>query len=108
MASSSVNPADVPAHEPRVRWLFASLLLLATFGIGIAGLGLARFGPCAASNPIALLFSAAFSVAALAGALLVLTAKQRRLRLRTIPFYLALVLCILFIAVQTLLLVLST
>jgi hypothetical protein len=45
--------------------MFAGLLVFSVFVIGVAGIGLARFGPCAASNPAALLFSGALSAAAI-------------------------------------------
>ena len=95
------------SHEPRVRWLFATLLVLAAFSIGIAGFSLAGFGPCTASNPAALLISGVLSACVIYFSLNVLSRKQRRFRLRTIPFYLCLALLILFTAIQLCLFLLS-
>ena len=95
------------AHEPRVRWLFASLLVFSAFAIGVAGLGFAGFGPCTASNPAALGVSGVLSAAAIGASVLVLTQRQRKFRLRTIPFYLILLAAFLFAALQVLMLVSS-
>jgi len=84
--TESANQENVPPHEPRTRWLFAALLVFSSFAIGVFGFGLAGLGPCAASNPIALLFSGALSAVVLCSSVLVLTTRQRKLRLRTIPF----------------------
>jgi hypothetical protein len=92
------------SHDPRVRWLFASLLLLATFLIGMAGFGLAGMGPCGFSRPIALLFSSGLSIVAIFFCLDVLTGRQRRLRMRTLPFYFCFLLAAFFVGLQILLL----
>jgi hypothetical protein len=96
-----------PSTGPRVRWIYAAVLVFAVFFIGLAGVSLAGFGPCAAANPTALLTSALISVIALVAAFLLLTDAQRRLRLRTVPFYLAVVVAVLFVLLQMLLFVLS-
>ena len=90
-STEAVTEESRTPHEPRIRWLFAALLVFSSFVIGLMGFGLAGFGPCAASNPIALFFSGALSALAVWGSILVLTHRQRKLRLRTIPFYLALI-----------------
>jgi hypothetical protein len=96
------------SHDPRIRWLFASLLLLTTFLIGMAGFGLAGMGPCGLGSPIPLLFSSVFSIGVFFFCLHVLTVRQRRFRVRTIPFYLCFLLAALFVALQILLLAFST
>ena len=105
--NSATAQGEVFSREPRIRWLFASLLMLSTFAIGVAGFGLAGFGPCTATNPKALFFSSALSVAVICGSLRALTQRQRRIRLRTLPFYLVLVVAVLFAALQFFLLLLS-
>src|SRR5262245_62087868 len=97
-----------PSTGPRVRWIYVAVLIFSVFFIGIAGVSLAGFGPCAAANPTALLASALISATALVAAFLLLTEAQRRFRLRTVPFYLAVVVAVLFVLLQTLLFVLST
>jgi hypothetical protein len=91
---------------PRVRWIYVAVLMFSVFFIGMAGLSLAHFGPCGAANPIALFASALVSATALVAAFLLLTEGQRRFRLRTVPFYLAVVIAVLFVLSETLLFVL--
>jgi hypothetical protein len=91
---------------PRVRWIYATVLVFSVFFIWMAGVSLAGFGPCGAANPIALLLSALTSAAALFAALFLLTERQRRLRLRTVPFYVIVVTAVLFVVSQMLLFIL--
>jgi hypothetical protein len=91
-----------PPTGPRVRWIYATVLVFAVFFIGVTGLGFAGIGPCAANNPIALLVSTTLSAAVLFLAFALLTEGQRRLRRRTVPFYLIVLIAVLFIAFQTL------
>jgi hypothetical protein len=91
---------------PRVRWIYATVLVFSVFFIWMAGVGFAGIGPCGAANPIALLVSALISAAALFAALFLLTERQRRFRLRTVPFYLIVVTAVLFVVLQTLLFIL--
>jgi hypothetical protein len=95
-----------PPTGPRLRWLYAAVLIFSVFFIGMAGLSLAHFGPCGAANPMALFASALISAIALVAAFLLLTEGQRRFRPRTVPFYLAVVVAVLFVLSQTLLFVL--
>jgi len=92
-----------PSTGPRVRWVYATVLVFSVFFIGMAGLSLAHFGPCGAANPMALFASALMSATAFFAALMLPTESQRRFRLRTVPFYLAVVVAVLFVLSQTLL-----
>ncbi len=89
----------------KLRWLFATLLLASVFLLGVAGFGLAGFGPCTARAPWVLFFSAALSGTALYASIRLLSAKQRKPRLKTVPFYVCFVAAALFIVLQILLLV---
>jgi len=95
-------------ERSRTRWLFAGLSLAAAFLVGFAGFSLAGFGPCAAANPGALSVSAFLSSAALYFSVHVLTNQQRKLRGRTIPFYLCLIAAIFFTGLQILLFVFAS
>jgi hypothetical protein len=86
---------------PRGRWICATVLVFSVFFIGVAGFGFAGVGPCAANNPIALLVSTTISAVALFSAFSLLTERQRRFRRRTVPFYLIVLIAVLFIAFQT-------
>ena len=95
------------SRDPKIHWVYASLLIVAVFCIGFAGLGLAGMGPCAFARPWVLGLSAALSVAAIYASGRVLTSKQRQLRLRTIPFYLTVLIAIVFVGLQAFIFMLS-
>jgi len=100
----STGQIELVAYEPRIRWLFAGLLVFSVFAIGVAGLGLMGFGPCTVSNPWVLFFSGSLSLAAIYSSVRVLTRRQRKVRLRSAPFYFALLVAILFASLQLFLL----
>jgi len=95
------------SNDPKIHWVYASLLIVAVFCIGFAGLGLAGIGPCAWARPWVLGPSAALSAATIYASGRVLTSKQRQLRLRTIPFYLTVLIAIAFVGLQTFIFTLS-
>ncbi len=88
------------ATGPRVRWLYASVLVCSVFFIGNAAISFAGIGPCVATNPISLVLGVLTSAIVIWFALRLLTERQRKFRLRTIPFYLAVVLAFLVILLQ--------
>ncbi|HEU5232046.1 MAG TPA: hypothetical protein VFU50_04235 [Terriglobales bacterium] len=90
------------SNDPKIHWIYATLLIVSAFLIGIAGFGFAGMGPCGAAKPSVLAFSSACSAAAIYSSILVLTSNQRELRLRTIPFYLAVLIAIAFAGLQAL------
>lgn len=93
---------------PRVRWVYATVLVFSVFFIGVAGVGSAGYGPCGATNPDALLVSVLISAAALFATFFLLTEPQRQFRLRTVPFYVIAAIAVLFVVLQTLLFLLFT
>ena len=95
------------SNDPKIHWVYATLLIAAVFCIGFVGFGFAGLGPCGPVNPGVLVFSAALSVAAIYASWRVHTSKQRKLRLRTIPFYLSVVIAIAFVGFQALLFLLT-
>lgn len=95
------------SNDPKIHWIYATLLIVAVFCIGFEGLGLAGMGPCAFARPWVLGPSAALSAAAIYASGRVLTSKQRQIRLRTIPFYLTVLIAIAFIGLQAFIFALS-
>jgi hypothetical protein len=90
------------SNDPKIHWVHATLLIAAVFCIGFAGCGLAGLGPCGPGSPWVLGVSAGLSAAAIYASAIVLTSKQRQLRLLTIPFYLTLLIAIAFVGLQAL------
>jgi hypothetical protein len=91
---------QLTATGPRVRWLYASVLVCSVFFIGNAAISFAGIGPCVATNPIWLVIGVLTSATSIWFAFRLLTERQRSFRLRTIPFYLAVVLALFVILLQ--------
>jgi NO-binding membrane sensor protein with MHYT domain len=87
---------------PRFRWLYATVLVCSVFFVGMAAVSFAVIGPCVATNPISLVLGIVTSVIAIWLAFRLLNEQQRRFRLRTIPFYIAVLVAVLVILMQAL------